>query len=394
MAGGTRSYEMARRLAAWGHEVHMITTDRDARFNSTKTWHETDEAGIHVHWTPVPYSNKMSYGQRIKAFFAFSWRAARRAVSIGGDIVFATSTPLTIALPGVYASKRLKIPMVFEVRDLWPEVPIALGVLKNPLAIAAARWLERFAYKNASHIIALSPDMKKGIMELDYPELQVTVIPNSSDIESFSVDPRNEADLRSKHFWLGNRLVVLYAGTFGKINGVAYLAHLAAETRKLNTNIIFLAIGDGKEWDLTEKTAFNLGVLEDNFFMMHSVPKKEIGAWFSVAAITTSLVINVKEAWKNSANKLFDSFAAGKPIAINYHGWQEELLTKTDSGIILPPDNLQAAAKLLVSKLENIEWLNHASNNAKKLAVETFSRDILTKQLSEILIKVIEDHCE
>ncbi len=385
---------MGRRLAAWGHEVHMITTDRDGRFDSTKAWHETDEAGIHVHWTPIPYSNKMSYGQRIKAFFEFSWRAARRAVSIGGDIVFATSTPLTITLPGVYASKRLKTPMVFEVRDLWPEVPIALGVLKNPLVIATARWLERFAYKNASHIIALSPDMKKGIVELGYPELQVTVIPNSSDIDSFCIDPKIGADLRSKHSWLGNRPIVLYAGTFGKINGVAYLAHLAAETRKLNPNILFLAIGDGKEWDFTEKTAFNLGVLGDNFFMMHSIPKKEIGAWFSAATITTSLVINVKEAWKNSANKLFDSFAAGKPIAINYYGWQEEILTKTDSGIILPPDNLQAAAKLLVSKLENIEWLNHASNNAKKLAVETFSRDKLTKQLSEILIKVIEDHRE
>lgn len=131
MAGGTRSYEMARRLVAWGHEVHMITTDREGIFDPKQKWYETDEAGIHVHWTPIPYSNKMSYGQRIKAFFAFSWRAARKAAKIGGDVVFATSTPLTIAIPGVYASKRLKIPMVFEVRDLWPELPIAIGSSKK-----------------------------------------------------------------------------------------------------------------------------------------------------------------------------------------------------------------------------------------------------------------------
>lgn len=93
MAGGTRSYEMARRLVSWGHEVHMITTDREGRFDPKQKWHETEEAGIHVHWTPIPYSNRMSYGQRLKAFFAFSWRAARKATEVGGDIVFATSTP-------------------------------------------------------------------------------------------------------------------------------------------------------------------------------------------------------------------------------------------------------------------------------------------------------------
>ncbi|HYW79914.1 MAG TPA: glycosyltransferase, partial [Thermoguttaceae bacterium] len=107
MTGGTRSYEMARRLVERGHEVHMVTSSRDdetpgqsSQGGPTHGWTETVEAGIQVHWCSVPYSNHMSYRRRIGAFAKFSQRAARKAASIRGDVVLATSTPLTIALPG------------------------------------------------------------------------------------------------------------------------------------------------------------------------------------------------------------------------------------------------------------------------------------------------------
>lgn len=384
MAGGTRSYEMARRLVAWGHEVHMITTDRDGRFDSTKTWHETDEAGIHVHWTPIPYSNKMSYGQRIKAFFAFSWRAARRAVSIGGDIVFATSTPLTIALPGVYASKRLKIPMVFEVRDLWPELPIAIGAIKNPFIVHFSKRLERFAYRSSKRIVALSPGMKDGIVSTGYPSERIKVIPNSCDTTLFSVDQNAAVKIRSNFPWLGSNPLILYAGTLGAINGVSYLAQLAAETRKINPKIRFLVIGDGKEWGLVESSARELGVLNDNFYLMKSISKQEVPIWFSCATMGTSLFINLKEMWNNSANKFFDTLAAGKPVMINYKGWQNDLLEQSGAGIALDPEDLQKAASRLCQCVLDNEWLQNASQAAKTLARE-FDRNKLAKSLEAIL---------
>src|SRR6185295_8166233 len=103
MAGGTRSYEMARRLVAAGHEVHMVTTWREP---TDKTgWFVTSEAGITVHWLPVPYSNYLSYARRIRAFLRFAWASSRKAAALPGDVVFATSTPLTVAVPGIYASR-------------------------------------------------------------------------------------------------------------------------------------------------------------------------------------------------------------------------------------------------------------------------------------------------
>ncbi len=151
MSGGTRSFEIARRLVAYGHKVHMITSDRRSTF--TRRWYRTNEHGIQVHWLPVPYENAMPYHVRIRAFLRYAVNAGLYAGQFEADLVYATSTPLTIALPAIYLAKRRNIPMVFEVRDLWPELPIAVGAIKGPL-IFPARWLERIAYYNSAYIIA------------------------------------------------------------------------------------------------------------------------------------------------------------------------------------------------------------------------------------------------
>lgn len=387
MAGGTRSYEMGRRLVAWGHEVHMITTDRDGRFPKDKIWHETEEAGIHVHWTPVPYGNAMPYNERINAFFAFSWRAARRAVAIGGDIVFATSTPLTIAIPGVYASKRLGIPMVFEVRDLWPEMPIAVGALRNPVTIKAAKALELFAYKNASEIVALSPGMKDGIVKTGYPAEYVSIIPNSSDVELFDVPLSVGEELRQKTPWLGDRKLVVYVGTLGKINNVSYLVDIATEMAKLDKKIVFLVIGHGQELNLVKNKAARLGILGSNFFMMNPVPKNEVPKWLSAASAATSLFDKVKEMEDNSANKFFDALAAGKPIVINYGGWQAAVIEKYSNGCRLDQEDISQAARTLLALLSDEDLLQKAGQASKKAARELFDRNVLAKQLEAVLLR-------
>ena len=154
MSGGTRSYEMARRIVAAGHEVHMVTSIREPK-HQQRDWISTDEAGIRVHWYPVPYSNHMSYLRRIGAFLSFANAAYKKVMELRGDLIFATSTPLTIVLPAVPAARKKNIPMVLEVRDLWPEMPIAIGALRNPIMRFTARRLERWAYRNSMAVVAL-----------------------------------------------------------------------------------------------------------------------------------------------------------------------------------------------------------------------------------------------
>ena len=206
MPGGSRSYQMARRLVAMGHEVVIITSDQHTTKDSP-AWRESEEAGIQVFWTPISYDNRMSFRRRIVAFFAFAWRAAKKAAECDADIIFATSTPLTIALPAVYAARRSNCPMVFEVRDLWPAVPIAIGAIRNPLTKSAARWLERFAYRNSSKVVALAPGMKDAIVATGYPEERVAVIPNGCDMDVFSTGVSSQA-VRTDNDWIRDRPLV------------------------------------------------------------------------------------------------------------------------------------------------------------------------------------------
>jgi glycosyltransferase involved in cell wall biosynthesis len=382
MAGGTRSYEMARRLVEAGHQVHMITTDRAPQ--TREDWCVTHEAGIIVHWLPVPYSNHMSYAQRIKAFLHFAWSAARRAAKIPADVVFATSTPLTIALPAVYAARRQKIPMIFEVRDLWPELPIAVGALRG-FAIPMAEWLERFAYTNAAQIVALSPGMKEGVVRRGIPPERVHIIPNSSDIDLFDVPNGVGETFRMQHRWLQHRPLVLYAGTMGRINGVGYLADVARYMVQIAPEVRFLVVGDGYEQSTVVARANALNVLDKNFFILPSVTKNEMPVILSAATIATSLFIDLPAMWSNSANKFFDALAAGRPIAINYGGWQAELLEQTGAGIVLPPNDPQTAAQQLWSLLADKERLAYAGRAARRLAEEQFDRDKLAAKLEAVL---------
>ncbi|MFQ1702711.1 glycosyltransferase family 4 protein [Loktanella agnita] len=382
MAGGTRSYEMARRLIAAGHEVHIITTWREPT-HKNDWWHETID-GIDVHWLPVKYSNTMSYTSRIAAFFKFAVKAGQRGCRIGGDLVFATSTPLTIILPGFRAARKLRAPLIFEVRDLWPELPIAMGALKNPLTRWLALRLERFAYTRSDRIIALSQGMADGIAQAGYPKDKIIIIPNGCDLDLFAEPKIAATQFRANHPELGTGPIVLYAGTFGHINGVGYLAELACFMIDKMPAVRFVAIGNGVEVEKTRQRAKQLGVLDANFFQYPAMPKQELVGAFSAASVSCSLFIDLSEMWANSANKFFDTLASGTAIAINYQGWQADLIRDHACGVVLDADPAKAVNDLY-SFLKDKETLADAGKRAQQLARKQFSRDQLGQDFVAVL---------
>ncbi len=390
MSGGTRSYEMARRLVASGHEVSIITTWREE--TDQKTWFVTDESGIKVYWLPVTYSNRMNYAARIKAFLHFAWSSAYKAASLDGDIIFATSTPLTIALPAIYASWRKQIPMVFEVRDMWPSVPIALGAIRNPLLVKVSIWLEKIAYKHSAHIVALAPGMREDIIAQGISSDKVSVIPNGCDLDVFSQTPRTPLP-RDLYPWLGTRKLVLYAGTVGKANGIDYLVKLAQQVKLFDPEVRFVVIGDGGEWQKVRSLAIEKGVFEKNFFMLPALPKYDLVLWLHSATIILALLTNLPIVYKHAVqNKFFDALAVGKPIACNFDGFQSQVAKEYDIGLIIDPLNPDVAAKQLLSALYDTQWLDGVPERSRILAEGRFNRDHLATQLEEILLDVVAKH--
>jgi glycosyltransferase involved in cell wall biosynthesis len=381
--GGTRSYEMARRLARDGHDVHVVTSDAHS---SGIFWRHTQIAGFTVHTIPVRYDNSMGIGRRIWAFIAFALLAGPKACAIGGDLVFATSTPLTIAIPGVLTKKIRRIPMVLEIRDSWPTVPIAMGALNNRMGQIIARRLEKWSCAQADRIIALSDDMKDGVTRLGVHHHQVTVIPNGSDRALFDVDTKVGESFRKEYGWLGDRPLVVYTGAFGRVNGLSYMVHLAKATREIDPEIRFLAVGDGAQFEQVRNLAERFGLLDDTMFVWPAVPKTEIVRILSAASAASSWVVNIRELHGNSANKLFDAFAAGRPMLVNHGGWQSDLLTLSGAGLALDPVDYEEAATELVNFLRSEATVSDARAQSMRLGHDVFDRDLLYNAFLSVLL--------
>jgi glycosyltransferase involved in cell wall biosynthesis len=173
------------------------------------------------------------------------------------------------------------------------------------------------------------------------------------------------------------------------VNGVEYLARVAAATIAVAPEVRFLVLGAGAEEDRVRTLAEELGVLDRNFFMLPRLPKSDVPAAFAAATLTTSLVIDNTVLWDNSANKVFDSLAAGRPIAINYGGWQAALLEEEGAGLVLPPRDVTKARDLIIGALQDPVWLDAAGERARRLAETRFERGDLVRQLESVLLSAL-----
>jgi glycosyltransferase involved in cell wall biosynthesis len=387
-SGGTRSYEMARRLVNAGHRVTMVTssTGFPASYGNFSGRKDFVLDGIEIHALHVPYSNRFSYARRIWAFLEFSLKTMLQVLKEQDiDLVFATSTPLTIAIPGIVAKVRHRCPMVFEVRDLWPELPVAVGALRNPFVIWLARQLEKLAYRCSARVVALSPGMAAGVARTGYPSGRIAIIPNSCDVELFRGSDAGEDGFLQQYPQLGRGPLITYAGTFGPINGVEYMAEIAAAMAKIAPQVNFLAVGRGREEEKVAQRARDLEVWEKNFWKLPPLTKNVMPQVLRATTVALSLFIDLPEMWNNSANKFFDALAAGCPVAINYQGWQAEFIQKVGAGLVIPASDPEKAAQLLYAFMQDEQRLHIARQAAVEAADGEFNRDRLAKELERVL---------
>ncbi|MEZ9511772.1 glycosyltransferase family 4 protein [Vibrio breoganii] len=385
---GTRSYEMAKRFVSKGHDVTFITSSAylSDNYQLRPGWNKLHIEGITLYVLHCDYSNEDSYIKRILKFLQFSIRAITVSLKVRSDVVLATSTPLTIAVPAVIYSKIRKVPMVFEVRDLWPELPVAVGALKSRILIYLAEKLERFAYKNATRLIGLSPGMCDGIARQGIERSSITLATNSCDTQLFDVEKEIGQQYRSDKLpFVNGRKLVVYTGTFGVINNVSYLVHLAKACLEVKNDICFVAIGSGMQKEAVTELARSQGVLGNNLHILDPVAKTEIVKLLSAADLSLSLFGPVQEMWHNSANKLFDALASQTPIAVNYGGWQKKFIIESGCGLALDSNNYVGAADAIRDFLEDEHSYESAKEACKDLAYNHYSRDIMANRVEKTL---------
>ena len=374
--GGTRSYEFARRFVAGGHEVLMVTAGRGRGAVD----------GIEVIGVRGAYSDYMSatalpYPRRVAAFLGFAVGAALAALrGPRPDVIYATSPPLTMAVPALLASLRHRAPFVFEVRDLWPEAPIQMGALRNPLLRWLARRLEWLAYRRAAAVVALSPGIRDGVVRAGVAPERVALVPNASDLELFS-PARDGRELRER-LGLGNGFVCSYFGAMGEANDLTQVVEAAPLLRE--RGVKFVLLGGGKRRPALERLARERGA--DNVVFLDPVPDKALVARLAAASDACLTIFkDVPVLATNSPNKLFDTFAAGRPAIVNTDGWMRELVEANDAGLYVRAGDPGDLAEKVGWLAEHRDEAKRLGRNARGLAEREFDRDRLAARALEVL---------
>jgi len=378
--GGTRSYWIARELIKNGHDVTMIT----AKALQQKNREEIVVDGVNVIYLNEDYNQNMSVYRRSRAFLKFVWKStyeAKRHKDI--DLVIATSTPLTIGIPALYLKWQKKIPYVFEVRDLWPEVPIQMGAIKNSCLIWLTRKFEKTIYKNATHVIALSPGMQYGVVKY-IEKVKTSMIPNMAKKDEFW--PREKNVALEKELNLNpNSFKIIHFGALGLANGAKTIIE-SAKLLKEDDTVEFLFVGGGATEEELQQECQKNGM--ENVKFLGRFPMKDTSEIVNLSDVSIVSFKDLPILYTNSPNKLFDSLSAGKPIIVNSAGWTKDIVENYNCGYYVNPNH----PKELVDKIKHLQShpdiVKTMGINSRKLAEEKYDKSILSKQFAEVIADI------
>lgn len=376
--GGTRSYWIAQELIKNGHQVTMVTTS-SKQHEKIRIY---DADGIKVISCGVLYNQSMSIKDRLKSFTDFMVKSTRYALkhSKEYDVVFATSTPLTVGVPALFAKWFKKKKYIFEVRDLWPEVPIQMGAFKNPLIIKLTRWLEKTIYKNAEHVIALSPGMQDGVVKY-IPKEKTSMIPNMAKKDEFWPREKN-MELVEQLGLKQDSFKIIHFGSLGLANGADTIIE-SAKLLKDNDSIEFLFVGGGStENKLIEECEKNQ---LSNVKFLGRFSMKEMSEIVNFSDVSMVSFMDLPILYTNSPNKLFDSLSAGKPIIVNSAGWTKEMVEENNCGYYVNPNKPQELVDKVLFLKDNPEIVNKMGQNSRTLAETVYDKSILCKQFVGIM---------
>ena len=386
---GTRSYEFARRWVAAGNRVTMLTstaqlTEGDLGGTPRRLVTRVNVDGIAVIALRVRYRQSMGFLRRLWAFASFMVLASWFTVRLPDvDVIYATSTPLTVGVPALIARWARRRRYVFEVRDAWPAVPIALGVIRQPLLIRLLRWLERTIYAGASAIVTLSPGMTELVRAAAPAGKRIETIPNGADTDLFT--PQISAEpVRRERGWEG-RFVCLHAGAMGRVNGLDCILR-AAERFRSDCDFLFVLLGEGNEKARLIEARDRLGL--KNLEILPGLPKHQMPAVLAAADVGLMTVAAFPILEHNSANKLFDYLSAGKLVVLNYGGWQREVLESCGAGAGTPLGDEEAFFANLAVLQTDPTRRRTMGDNARRLALEVFQRDALAAQALDVIERI------
>jgi glycosyltransferase involved in cell wall biosynthesis len=379
--GGTRHHEFARLLASRGHKVTVIASPVSYITGSHTNQPSTEMEGVAILRAAVYDAHHKSFFHRVLAFFSFMFSSFWIGLGVKNvDLVWGTSPPIFQGVTA-WALARIKgAKFLFEVRDLWPQFAIAVGVLTNPILIALSEWLERFLYRRADRVMVNSPGFLNHVAGRGAK--RVELIPNGADPSMF--DPAASGDSFRKANHLEEKFIALYAGAHGMSNDLTVVLESARllENEK-NIHIVFL--GDGKEKPTLVAQAKDLS----NVTFLPSVPKAEMASALAGADVCIAILKPLEEYKTTYPNKVFDYMAAGRPVALAIDGVIREVVEAAACGIFAAPGDAAQLADAICRLAADPKESRVMGLRGRKYLEENFSRAVIGEKLVDLLAGLV-----
>ncbi len=386
-------YDLSRKLVKRGHRVTVITgfpnypTGVIPPEYKNKLLQEEEVAGIKVLRTFLLPSPNKGFLRRTVSGVSFMFSALLRSLFVERhEVVVTSSPPLETGLAGYLVSRLKRIPFIFEVRDVWPQAAIVLGILKNPFLIRMALFVERFIYRRAYHVVAVTKGVRRHLLDSGVGKRKVTLIRNGVDTEIFR--PLDINNRLKEQLGLKGKFVCIYTGTHGlQANLMSVLK--AADLLKKNGDIAFLFIGDGAEKRLL--CQFKQVHSLSNVIFLDPQPRRTMPKFLSIADL--GIVHTRKDAFFEGylPVKIFEYMACSCPVVLGNNGEARELIEEAHAGVCTEPENPNLLAQAILKLRRDGHLRKRLGINGRKYVTEFLSREVLIEEYERMLTKFVQN---
>jgi glycosyltransferase involved in cell wall biosynthesis len=389
--GHTRHFELARFLQSRGHELVIVASDLNYQTGQRTVerrglYAEQVLDGVRILRSYIYPALHRSYFWRIISFLSFMFSSVWTALRVKGvDLVMGTTPPIFQAVSAWFVAWMRRRPFLLEVRDLWPEFAVGMGVLKNPSAIALARGLEKFLYARAAHILVNSPAYEEYMIGKGVPESVITCIPYGTDVDVFN--PQVDGSSIRAELGLRDEFVVLYAGALGQANDIDTVLR-AAERLKAERTIRIVLLGDGKERVRLQAEADRMKLSNVVFAGVRA--KKVMPRVIASADVCLAILQDIPMFRTTYPNKVFDYMAAGRATVLVIDGLTRQLIEKSNGGVFVQPGDDGQLAEAILALSKDPQRVRQMGKNAREYLVKHLNRrDKLNETLAllESLVK-------
>ncbi|MDX9956733.1 MAG: glycosyltransferase family 4 protein [Anaerolineae bacterium] len=386
----TRAYEMAQGLLRAGHQVTMLAEVPNHPEGIIrpeyrgKFWVREPLDGIDVIRVWVKTAPAKTFKTRMAFYLSYMLNAVLAGLLLARgryDAIYATSPPLFVGAAALALSRLRRIPLAFEVRDLWPESAVALGELHNPRFIRWATTLEEACYRHAQRLIVVTEGMRDRLIERGIPSEKLALIPNGANTELFQPQPAAGQQLRAD-LNLEGKFLIVYAGIHGIAQGLETALYAANQLRD-DPRVHFLFIGEGPR--KAELLALKAQLDLPNATMLEAQPREAIPAYLTAADVAL-IPLRRLELFKGAVpSKIFDAWACACPVLMSIDGEARAVLERAQGGVFFPPEDVAALVSAIEEMAGDQATCRRMGENGRQFVAAHYSRQAQAGALAALL---------